>query len=206
MEEISVRLIALEQGVQDRDAHIQHLNTMLQQSALQAQSGTTWVAQPDIHREMLARVKEFDGDDHKWPGWFQLQSFLKANHVGYEGMIETIVAETDVANLNNAVLSTADKKLSSSLYYVLGLTMTDESKSLKLVRDVAVGESLVVGGVSARHGSADVNIELVDSSDRSSHCNQRVGSENERLRFTERREDDRHSETWGVAERLGTPS
>ena len=31
--------------------------------------------------------------------------------------------ETDAANLNNAVLSTADKKLSSSLYYVLGLTM-----------------------------------------------------------------------------------
>ena len=51
--------------------------------------------------------------------------------------------ETDAANLNNAVLSTADKKLSSSLYYVLGLTMTDESKSLKIARNMAVGEGAI---------------------------------------------------------------
>ena len=89
-------------------------------------------------------MKEFDGDDDKWPGWwFKLQSYLKANHLGYEGMIERIAAETDVANLNNAVLSAADKKLSSSLYYVLGLTMTDESTSLKIVRNVAVGEGAI---------------------------------------------------------------
>ena len=41
------------------------------------------------------------------------------------------------------MLSAADKKLSSSLYYVLGLTMTDESKSLKIVRNVAVGEGAI---------------------------------------------------------------
>ena len=94
--------------------------------------------------------------------------------------------------------------------------MTDESKSLKIVRNVAVGErrdrsSQVVGGVSARDrqsslGSIDVDNELVDSSDRSSHCNQRAGSENERLRVTERSENGRHSETWSVVERFGTPS
>ena len=96
MEEISARLNALEQGVRERDADIQHLNTMLQQSALQTQSSTTSVPQPDLHREMLARVKEFDGDDDKWHGWwFKLQSFLKANHLVYEGMIERIVQETD---------------------------------------------------------------------------------------------------------------
>ena len=45
---------------------------------------------------MLARVKEFDDD--MWPGWwFKRQPFLKANHLGHGGMIETIVAETDVA-------------------------------------------------------------------------------------------------------------
>ena len=55
-----------------------------------------------------------------------MQSFLKANHLGYEGLIERIVQETDATNMNNAVLNSADKKLSSSLYYVLGLTMTDE--------------------------------------------------------------------------------
>ena len=43
---------------------------MLQQSALQAQLGTTSVPQRDLHREMLLRVKEFDGDDDKWPGWW----------------------------------------------------------------------------------------------------------------------------------------
>ena len=39
-----------------------------QQTVLQAQedqSSATSVSQPDLHREMLARVKEFDGDDHK---------------------------------------------------------------------------------------------------------------------------------------------
>ena len=56
-------LNALEQGVLERDAHIQHLNTLLQQLARQAQSGTTSVPLPDLHREMLARVKEFDGDE-----------------------------------------------------------------------------------------------------------------------------------------------
>ena len=93
---------------------------------------------------MLARVKEFDGGDDKWPGWwFTLQSLLKANHLGYEGMIERIVLETASTNLNNAVSSSADQTLSSSLYYVLGLTMTDESKSLRIVRNGAVGEGAV---------------------------------------------------------------
>ena len=93
---------------------------------------------------MLARVKDFDGDDDMWPGWwFKLQSFLKTNHQGYKGMIERTVQETDVSNLDSAVLSAADKKLSSLLYYVLGLTMTDESKSLKTICNVAVGESAI---------------------------------------------------------------
>ena len=70
MEKISVRLKALEQGVRDRDAHIQHPCSMFQQSALQAQPVTTSVPQRDLHREMLARVKEFDRDDDKWPGWW----------------------------------------------------------------------------------------------------------------------------------------
>ena len=86
---------------------------------------------------MLARVKEFDGDDDRWPGWWLgLHSFLKATHLGHKGMIERIAQETGATNLNTAVLSSADKKLSSSLYYVLGLTMTDESKSLKIARNV----------------------------------------------------------------------
>ena len=94
---------------------------------------------------MLARVKElFDGDDDKWPGWwFKLQSFLKANHFVYEEMIKRIIRETDASNMTNAVLNTAEKKLSSSLYYVLGLTMIDESKSLKIVRNVAVGDAAI---------------------------------------------------------------
>ena len=145
MEKLSARLNALEQGVRERDARIQHLNNMLQQqTALQAPSSGTSVPQPDLHREMFARVRECDGDDDKWPGWwFELRSFEKANHLGCEGMIERIAQETDATNLNNAVLSNADKKLSSSLYYVLGLTMTDESKSLKMVRNVAVGEGAI---------------------------------------------------------------
>ena len=78
----------MEQGVRERDAHIQHLNNMLQQqTALQAQSGGTPVPQPDLHREMSARVKEFDGDDDQW-----------------------LCGRFGVKNLNNAVLSNVDKK------------------------------------------------------------------------------------------------
>ena len=106
---------------------------LLQQSAPQAQAATTAVPQPDLHREMLARVKEFDVDDDKWPGWwFKLKSFLKTNHLGYEDMIERIIQETGVANLNNAVLSTADKKLSSSLYYVL---LSDDDLRVESAQD-----------------------------------------------------------------------
>ena len=119
MEVISARLNALEQGFRDKRTN----PASEYESALQAQSGTTSVPQPDLHREMLARLKEFDGDDGKWLGWwFKLQSVLQANHLGCDGMIERIAAETDVANLNNAVLSTADENLSSSLYHELGLT------------------------------------------------------------------------------------
>ena len=97
-------------------------------------------------------MKEFDGDDDKWLGLlFKLQSFLNANYLGYEGMIDRILQENGATNLNNAVLSTADKRLSSSLYYVLGLTMIDESKSLKIVRNVVVGEGAIAGLAHARH-------------------------------------------------------
>ena len=41
------------------------------------------------------------------------------------------------------MLNHADKKLSSSLYDVLGLTVTDENKSLEIVRNVAVGEGAI---------------------------------------------------------------
>ena len=93
---------------------------------------------------MLARVKEFDGDDDKWAGWwFKLQSFLKANHIGYEALIEKIVHETDATKLTNTVTHSVHKMLSSSLYYVLGSIMTDESKSLKIVHNVAVAEGAI---------------------------------------------------------------
>ena len=89
-------------------------------------------------------------------GGLKMQSFLKANHTGYEALIEIIVQETDATNLTTAVMNNAHKKLSSSLYYVLGLTMTDESKSLKIVRNFGSWgrchcSAQVVGGVSARH-------------------------------------------------------
>ena len=51
----------------ERDELIQDMNTMIQQqSATQAQSGATDAPQPDLHRERLARVKEFDGNDDKF--------------------------------------------------------------------------------------------------------------------------------------------
>ena len=57
---------------------------------------------------------------------------------GYEALIEKIVQETASTKLFNAVMDTADKRFSSSLYHVLRLPMTDERKSLKIVRDVSV--------------------------------------------------------------------
>ena len=128
MDEFSARSAVLEQGVRERDVFLQHLNNMLtqQQATLQVQSSGISVSQPHLNREMLARVKEFDGDDDKWSGrWKKLQSFLKANHIGYEALNERIVHESNATRLTNTTLNNADKKLSSSLYYVLGLTMAD---------------------------------------------------------------------------------
>ena len=89
-------------------------------------------------------MRDFDGDDEKWPGgWYKLQSFLKPDHTGYKALIENIVQETDSTKLINVSMDTADKKLSSSLYYVHGLPMTDKSKSLKIVRDVSVLEGAI---------------------------------------------------------------
>ena len=50
---------------------------------------------------------------------------------------------TDATILTNAVMNNADKKLSSSLYNVLGLTVTYESKSLKILRNVTVGAGAI---------------------------------------------------------------
>ena len=72
--------------------------------------------------------------------------------------------ETDATNLNNAVSSNADKKLSSSLYYVLGLTMADESKSFKTVRNVAVGE----GAITLHKLSAECQPDIVNR-----HCDEK---------------------------------
>ena len=77
MDEFSEQMTAVEQGVVGRDAeYAQHLNKVLtqQQTVVQtqqdvafdhAQSSGTSVVQPVWPCEMLARVKEFDGDDDK---------------------------------------------------------------------------------------------------------------------------------------------
>ena len=163
MEEFSARLNALEQGIRDRDAHIQHLNNMLtqQQTTTSAQSFGTYVTQPDLHREMLARVKEFDAADDKWSGWWcELHSFLKANHADawfdYNGRKQVTQNSAQCGSRGRCNCPTE-----------------------------------VVGGVSARHrqpslGSGDEDHELDDSGDRSDHCNQRAGFENHCLRIAER--------------------
>ena len=77
MDEISAQRTALEHGVVGRDAeYAQHLDEVLtqQQTALRAQqdvaleqvqSSGTSVVQLVWQCEMLARVKEFDGDEDK---------------------------------------------------------------------------------------------------------------------------------------------
>ena len=104
--------------------------------------------------------------------------------------------ETEATKLTDTVLNHADKKLSSSLYDVLGLTVTDESKSLIIVRNVAVGKGAIalhklLVEYQPRHrqpslGSAHDDHELDDSCDRSDHCCQRAGFENHCLRIAER--------------------
>ena len=81
--------------------------------------------------------------------------------------------------------------------------MTDESKSLKIVRNVAVGEGAI--GLHRLLGEYQPDIVNRHLGQQMSTMNW-VGSENERSRVTEQREDGRHSETGSVAERFGTPS
>ena len=67
MDEFAAWLAALKQGVHERDALIQDTNTMMQeQTGTRAPSSGRPVPQPDLHREMLARVKEFDGNGDKF--------------------------------------------------------------------------------------------------------------------------------------------
>ena len=104
--------------------------------------------------------------------------------------------ETEATKLTDTVLNHADKKLSSSLYDVLGLTVTDENKSLKIVRNVAVGEGviaphkLLVGyqpDIVNRHlGLLMTTMNWTIRVDRSDHCCQRAGFENHCLRIAER--------------------
>ena len=67
MDELATWLAALEQSVNESDVLIQDMNTMIQQqSETQDQSGGTPISQPELHRERLARVKEFDGNEDKF--------------------------------------------------------------------------------------------------------------------------------------------
>ena len=111
-------------------------------------------------------------------------------------MIDRIVQEIDATNLNNAVLNNVDKKLLSSLYNVLGLAMTDESKSLMIVRNVAVGESAIALNKLLPEYQPDIvnrHLGLLMSTMNWSiraadpvTANQRVGFENHCLRVPER--------------------
>ena len=86
MEEFAARLAALEHGVRERDVHFQHLKRALSQQqtvlqAQQAQSSETPFSQPDLHCELLARVKEFDGYGEKWTGWCtEKRGFCSCRH------------------------------------------------------------------------------------------------------------------------------
>ena len=67
MDELATWLAALKQSVNESDVLIQDMNTMIQQqSETQDQSGGTLIPQPELHRERLARVKEFDGNEDKF--------------------------------------------------------------------------------------------------------------------------------------------
>ena len=68
MDAFAARLAALEQGVRDGDAPIQHQISIFaqQKETQQAHSSGMSVSEPDLHQEILARVKEFDGDDDTW--------------------------------------------------------------------------------------------------------------------------------------------
>ena len=61
VDELAAWLASLTQGVHEREALVQDINLMMQQqTATQAQSNGTPVPENDLHREMLARVEEFD--------------------------------------------------------------------------------------------------------------------------------------------------
>ena len=106
---------------------------------------------------------------------------LSCSHFSYEALIERVAHESDATSLTHTVLNNVDKKHTSSLSYVLGLTTTDESKSLKIMRNVAVGEGAIAllkflaeyqPDIVNRHLGLDDDNELDDSRDRSDHCNQ----------------------------------
>ena len=113
--EIASSCNAMEQGVQERDAGGDRI-TVLQQSSLQAQSSGTPIPQPDLHREMWARVKEFDGDDDKWLGWWSgvknlnkaVLSNVDKNHAPEDGEPETAVQDA-VDELNKNPVADNDK-------------------------------------------------------------------------------------------------
>ena len=102
---ITCCITAVEQDVRERDAGC-NLNTTLRQSALQARRGQSvaqlvwhreWHQDREFQREMLARVKEFDGDvdkllveyqqdvDIAWsqnsPNWSLIRSSIRSSRI-----------------------------------------------------------------------------------------------------------------------------
>ena len=74
--------------------------------------------------------------------------------------------ESDATRLTDTTLNNADKKLSSSLYYVLGLTMTDDSAQCGSWGRCNC-PAQVVGGVSGRDRQPSPGSADDDSCDRS---------------------------------------
>ena len=89
----------------------------------------------------LGKVKEFNGDRAKWPGFsFKFTSYLLALDGQYEQWLTRVAATEDEANLINAALPSEDKAKSLRMYNLLTMLMADDSKAQKIVDELLAGK------------------------------------------------------------------
>ena len=146
----------LQQQQQDAQQQQQLLATQMQQLQQQlAAVQAPQVAPPQASHSAvqddtryLSRIKEFNGDTQRWHGWsFKFQAFVLSLDPEFERWLRlTTGANLDV-DVVNAALGADDRVRSLRFFNLLILSMTNDSKSYKIVERAGKGQ----GAVAWRH-------------------------------------------------------
>ena len=140
------RLEQLELSLQQAGSALQVANYRI--SSLEIAAGTTTSAASMVDMRVLGKPSIFAGDDASWKSWsFVMLSFSAAVSPELLALMEK--ARTNVADMLNVHLTSAEQVWSRQLYYMLSLSTSGEAQ--RRLQNVPEGEGAEAWKVFSEH-------------------------------------------------------